>query len=117
LELARLCIDSAGEMQRAFIILRLAGDLLRKTSMASRHEEIRQKENRLIQQVLKGCKTSFEELLLPNLKKLGRFVRAKMQNDHDADDIGQQTVLKAFTGVQRFRCEASFNTWLFRIAI
>jgi RNA polymerase sigma-70 factor (ECF subfamily) len=76
-----------------------------------------QEESLLIGQILEGRKDLFGDLLQPHLTAVLRLVRAKMRNDSEADDVIQQTILKAFTRLEQFRFEASFKTWLIRIAI
>jgi RNA polymerase sigma-70 factor (ECF subfamily) len=43
-------------------------------------------------------------------------VYMKMGKHQDAEDIVQQTILKAFSHLDQFRFEACFRTWLIRIA-
>jgi RNA polymerase sigma-70 factor (ECF subfamily) len=45
------------------------------------------------------------------------MVRTRVRNSHDADDVVQETLLLAFRHFEQFRFEASFCTWLYRIAI
>lgn len=61
--------------------------------------------------------TTFMELIEPSLRPLKRFVAAALRNTPDADDIVQQTVLKAFVHLDQFRSEAQFTTWLRAIAL
>ena len=77
------------------------------------------KENdaQLIAQVLSGGSELFSSLLEPHLPRLFRLVRARMRDDAEAEDVIQQTVLKAFTKLHQFRHEASFRTWLSQIAV
>jgi len=74
-------------------------------------------EERLIGQVLKGQPDLFADLLEPHRTSLLRFVQAKMRYDPEADDIVQLTIIKAFTRLKEFRLQASFRTWLLKIAI
>ncbi len=37
-------------------------------------------------------------------------------DEHDARDVVQETYLRAFRSIRKFRGEASFSTWLYRIA-
>jgi RNA polymerase sigma-70 factor (ECF subfamily) len=37
-------------------------------------------------------------------------------NPADAEDATQETFIKAYRGLQHFRCESAFYTWLYRIA-
>jgi RNA polymerase sigma-70 factor (ECF subfamily) len=38
-------------------------------------------------------------------------------NEHDADDVVQETLLRAYRQIDRFEERANFSTWLHRIAI
>jgi RNA polymerase sigma-70 factor (ECF subfamily) len=73
-------------------------------------------EARLIQQIVKGHNDLFCDLIQPHMLVLTRFVATKLQHDAEVDDILQQTLMKAFTKLHQFRFEASFRTWLIRIA-
>jgi RNA polymerase sigma-70 factor, ECF subfamily len=59
----------------------------------------------------------FTELLQPNLLTLNRFVLRMVGNHYDAEDIVQETVIKAFVHFADFRAEAKFRTWLMSIAV
>ncbi len=59
----------------------------------------------------------FTELLQPNLLPLNRFVFGMVGNHFDADDIVQETVVKALTHFDDFRGESKFKTWLLSIAL
>ena len=59
----------------------------------------------------------FTELLQPNLLPLNRFVFGMVGNQFDAEDIVQETVVKAFIHFADFRAESKFKTWLMSIAI
>jgi RNA polymerase sigma-70 factor (ECF subfamily) len=59
----------------------------------------------------------FTELLQPNLRALDRFVLGMVGNRFDAEDIVQETVVKAFIHFADFRGESKFKTWLMSIAV
>ena len=59
----------------------------------------------------------FTELLQPNLIPLNRFVFGMVGNQFDAEDIVQETVVKAFIHFADFRAESKFKTWLMSIAV
>ncbi len=59
----------------------------------------------------------FNQLLEPNLLPLSRFVFGMVGNQFDAEDIVQETVVKAFTHFADFRAESKFKTWLMSIAV
>ena len=49
--------------------------------------------------------------------RLFRAARGIMNNDADAEDVVQEAYLKAFSHIDEFREEASFRTWVTRIAV
>ena len=63
-----------------------------------------------------GPKT-YETLVAPHMRPLGRWVRSRVPPGEDADDIIQQTLLLALKNIGQFRNEASLTTWLCRIAV
>jgi RNA polymerase sigma-70 factor (ECF subfamily) len=49
--------------------------------------------------------------------RLYRIARSILRNDAEAEDVVQETYVRAFTHLHTFRGEASFGTWLTRIAM
>lgn len=76
----------------------------------------REAEELLIDSALKGRSDAFGDLVQPHLTSLSRFARARLGNESEAEDIVQQTVLRAFSHLGQFRRESSFKTWLSAIA-
>jgi RNA polymerase sigma-70 factor, ECF subfamily len=60
---------------------------------------------------------TFDALISPHLSLLKRWVKGRVPHGEDSDDIIQQTLLLALRHIGQFRFEASFGTWLCRIAI
>lgn len=50
-------------------------------------------------------------------RRLFRVARSILRNDGEAEDVVQETYVRAFTGLDKFRGEAGFSTWLTRIAM
>jgi RNA polymerase sigma-70 factor (ECF subfamily) len=73
-------------------------------------------DEELIASALRGRNDAFGELVAPHLRSLTRFARMRLGNESEAEDVVQQAVLRAFCGLGQFRREASFKTWLSRIA-
>jgi RNA polymerase sigma-70 factor, ECF subfamily len=59
----------------------------------------------------------FHQMIEPHLLPLNRFVLGMVGNRFDAEDIVQETVIKAFVHFADFRAEAKFKTWLMSIAV
>jgi RNA polymerase sigma-70 factor (ECF subfamily) len=74
-------------------------------------------EKLLVSRTLQGCNDAFADLVQPCLKPLNRFARTKLHSDSDAEDVVQQSVLRALSHLGQFRGEASFKTWLNAIAL
>jgi RNA polymerase sigma-70 factor (ECF subfamily) len=74
-------------------------------------------EKELIQKAKQGNLYFFEQLVKRYQKKIYRLA-FRMTKDHDsADDIAQETFVKAFTSIRSFKEEHSFYPWIFRICI
>ena len=60
--------------------------------------------------------TAFRMLVDAYKEKLYWQIRRMVLSHDDADDILQNTFIKAWTGIDGFRGESQLGTWLFRIA-
>lgn len=60
---------------------------------------------------------AFEEVIAKYSEQLYWQIRRIVQNHDDADDLLQNTFLKAWTSLDQFRGEAKLSTWLHKIAI
>jgi RNA polymerase sigma-70 factor (ECF subfamily) len=64
-----------------------------------------------------GDVAAFEELVKRYDRKLLRIAQNVMHNREDAEEVVQETFLKAFQHIDQFREDAKFSTWLIRIAV
>ena len=71
----------------------------------------------LIARVLAGERELFHELVRPYEKSVYFAALSVLQNEQDAEDAAQDTVLKALKNLHNFRAESKFSTWLISIAI
>jgi len=60
---------------------------------------------------------AIRELVQRNNQRLYRVARAVLADDAEAEDVVQETYLRAFTRLESFRGGAPFATWLTRIAL
>lgn len=60
---------------------------------------------------------TYEVLVSQHVHMLRKWVRCRLRNVDDAEDVVQQTLLLALRHFEQFRYEASFGTWLCTIAI
>jgi len=60
---------------------------------------------------------AFAQLVLRYQSQLRLWARRLCNGDvHLADDLAQETFIKAYAALPAFRAEAKFSTWLYRIA-
>ena len=57
----------------------------------------------------------FEELVTPLFDPLYNFARWLVRNQNDAEDLVQETYLKAFRNFASFQPGTNFRAWIFRI--
>lgn len=50
-------------------------------------------------------------------RRLYRVARSILRNEAEAEDVVQETYVRAFTGLDGYRGEAAFGTWITRIAM
>lgn len=75
------------------------------------------KESEIIHRILKGEKELYEILVRRNNQKLYRVIRSYLKDESEIEDMMQNSYLKAYSKLYQFKLEASFSTWLIRIAI
>ena len=70
----------------------------------------------LIEMTLAGDKEAFGELVIRYQDRLYGTLVQMLGSIHDARDVAQEAFLSAYEKLHTFRREASFYSWLFRIA-
>ena len=63
-----------------------------------------------------GCRDSFTELVERFGTRLLRFLRRQTNNLQDAEDLVQDTFVRAYANIGSYRSTYKFSTWLFTIA-
>jgi RNA polymerase sigma-70 factor (ECF subfamily) len=71
----------------------------------------------LIERVLNGEQECFYELIRPHERSIYVSAFAVLQNQADAEEVGQEAVFKAFQRLYQFRGESKFSTWMIQITI
>jgi RNA polymerase sigma-70 factor, ECF subfamily len=74
-------------------------------------------ERNLVERAKSGDQSAFRAIMEQNNQRLYRVARAVMKDDTEAEDVVQETYLRAFFNLSKFRGESSLTTWLTRIAL
>src|SRR6266436_8172176 len=67
--------------------------------------------------VLAGDRDAFRTLVERHSRSIFRVVFRMTGNQEDAEEIVQETFLRAYRSLERFELRANFSTWLYRIAV
>lgn len=71
----------------------------------------------LVQQVQAGHQKSFDLLVAKYQRRIYRLVLRFVRDPAKAEDVAQETFLRAYRAIGQFRGDSQFYTWLYRIAV
>jgi len=74
-------------------------------------------EAELVRRARERDEAAIRSIMQSNNRRLYRLARGILRNDSEAEDVVQETYVRAFTHLQDFRGDSSLATWLGRIAI
>ena len=81
------------------------------------HQTSNRTEAEMIAAILAGETQLYHELIRPYERNVYLMALSYMKNEADAEDVTQETFLRAFRNLASFRGEARFSTWLISIAL
>jgi RNA polymerase sigma-70 factor (ECF subfamily) len=70
----------------------------------------------LVQRAQANDRAAFNEIVLRYKGKVYNFIHRMIPSMQDAEDLTQETFVRAYLSIRSFQSRASLNTWLFRIA-
>lgn len=73
-------------------------------------------ESECIRRILAGEKNLFHELIRPCERSIYFLLFSLLKNESEAEDAAQETVIKVFQNLDKFRGESQFKTWVLSIA-
>lgn len=73
-------------------------------------------DDALVQAAMSGDTLAFDLLVIRHRQLVLRIARRLMGNSDHADDVVQQTFMKAYVKLSSFQFRSSFSTWLVSIA-
>jgi RNA polymerase sigma-70 factor, ECF subfamily len=71
----------------------------------------------LVRRALSRDEAAVRAIMQANNRRLYRLARGILRNDAEAEDVVQDTYVRAFTHLEQFRGDSSLSTWLSRIAM
>ncbi|MGY8680272.1 RNA polymerase sigma factor [Bradyrhizobium sp. UFLA05-153] len=74
-------------------------------------------EAELVERARARDEAALRAIMQANNRRLYRLARGILRNDSEAEDVVQETYVRAFTHLDGFRGESGLSTWLSRIAI
>lgn len=74
-------------------------------------------DHEVIERVKRGQSKLFEILVRRHEARLYALAWRMLHNRADAEDAVQESFVKAYRSINRFRGDARFSTWLYRIAV
>jgi RNA polymerase sigma-70 factor (ECF subfamily) len=74
-------------------------------------------DTELVQRAIGRDEAAIRSIMQANNRRLYRLARGILRNDSEAEDVVQDTYVRALTHLQDFRGDSSLATWLSRIAM
>ena len=74
-------------------------------------------DEELIQRFKKGDTESFNELVKKYYPQSYQFFFRMVHDPMESDDLCQETFLRVYKGLKKFRLESQFSTWFYRISV
>lgn len=89
----------------------------RRREVVSSTQPYADNEQEWIDRARSGDLDAFDLLMRRHQASIYALVRRMVRHDEAAEELTQDVFLKAYEGLGRFREEAAFSTWLYRIAL
>lgn len=76
-----------------------------------------EEEPLLVRKAQSGDMLAYDELVKRNQERIYATIYHMTAHHEDANDLAQETFIKAFQALKSFKGDSSFYTWLYRIAV
>ena len=74
-------------------------------------------DNELVSRFQKGEEGCFDELVRKYQNKIYSLAYRMVHNSEDAWDLAQDTFIRAYKGLSKFKKKSAFYTWLYQICV
>jgi RNA polymerase sigma-70 factor, ECF subfamily len=78
---------------------------------------VKRDETQMIAAILAGDRELYHKLIRPYELKVYRMALSFVKDETEAEDVAQETFLKALRNLAKFRGDAKFSTWLISITL
>jgi RNA polymerase sigma-70 factor (ECF subfamily) len=86
------------------------------SNLSSNNRMTTNRDQIIIDKILKGDTNAFAELV-DNYKDLVFTLALRMiKNREEAEEVSQDTFIKAFKSIDKFKGKSKFSTWIYRVA-
>lgn len=72
---------------------------------------------KLVVRVQQGDKGAFDLLVMKYQGRVASIISRYVSDHHEIADVAQETFIKAYRAIAKFRSDSAFYTWLYRIAV
>ena len=76
-----------------------------------------QTDLQLVRKVRHGDRSAFDLLVVKYQSRVASIIGRYVYDHQEVMDLTQETFIKAFRAIERFRGDSAFYTWLYRIAV
>ncbi len=83
----------------------------------ARTSPVSSRDSDLVRRAMARDESAVRAILQANNRRLFRIARGILRNDSEAEDVVQETYVRALTHLDGFRGDSSLSTWLSRIAM
>jgi len=93
------------------------GAAIPKRVAPTQENPARSEELSLIQRAQAGDTSAYDELVRRHQQRIYATIYHMTSNHEDANDLAQETFIKAYQALKSFKGDSSFFTWVYRIAV
>lgn len=86
-----------------------------ETAMLTKAQEVAL-DRILVAKFKAGDEAAFEEMVTRYWDRIYAMVHKLLRNSQDAEEVTQDAFIRAHRGLEKFRGDSSFSTWLYQIA-
>ena len=74
-------------------------------------------EQELVEKAKNGDMSAFEQLVMAHQQKIYTVAFRILENGEDAADVAQETLIRVYRSLAKFKGDSAFSTWIYRITV